>query len=425
MNVLSIGGSDPSSGAGIQSDVKTFENHGVYGFTVITAITSQNTKKISKILPISSKNIKSQLESILSDFHIDAIKIGMVYDSSIIKAVYTIIKNQKCPIVVDPIIESTTKTMLLKKSAISDYKKMIIPLATIITPNKKESKILSGCDKVEEAARKLQELGARNVIITGFRESKSEIADFVIESDSNYILKGKKIKIINHGSGCNYSASITASLAKKISIYEATRIAKKYVYESIKNSKDLGKGIKMTYKKIPEIQKQLSRSIIDFQNIKNISRFIPECQTNFVFSKIEPKNIKNVLGISGRLVKSGNDVIQAGDLVFGGSQHVATAVIEVSKKFSEIRSAINIKYEPKIIRKAKKRKMLVLSYDRKKESKNSKLKENSSISWGISSCLKSKTPDIIFHKGDLGKEPMIIVFGITPAEVVKKIKQIQ
>ena len=425
MNVLSIGGSDPSSGAGIQSDVKTFENHGVYGFTVITAITSQNTKKISKILPISSKNIKSQLESILSDFHIDAIKIGMVYDSSIIKAVYTIIKNQKCPIVVDPIIESTTKTMLLKKSAISDYKKMIIPLATIITPNKKESKILSGCGKVEDAARKLQELGASNVIITGFRESKNKIDDFVIESDSNYILKGKKIKIINHGSGCNYSASITASLAKKISIYEATRIAKKYVYESIKNSKDLGKGIKMTYKKIPEIQKQLSRSIIDFQNIKNISRFIPECQTNFVFSKIEPKNIKNVLGISGRLVKSGNDVIQAGDLVFGGSQHVATAVIEVSKKFSEIRSAINIKYEPKIIRKAKKRKMLVLSYDRKKESKNSKLKENSSISWGISSCLKSKTPDIIFHKGDLGKEPMIIVFGITPAEVVKKIKQIQ
>ena len=390
MNVLSIGGSDPSSGAGIQSDVKTFENHGVYGFTVITAITSQNTKKISKILPISSKNIKSQLESILSDFHIDAIKIGMVYDSSIIKAVYAMIKNQKCPIVVDPIIESTTKTVLLKKSAVSDYKKMIIPLATIITPNKKESKILSGCGKVEDAARKLQELGASNVIITGFRESKNKIDDFVIESDSNYILKGKKIKIINHGSGCNYSASITASLAKKISIYEATRIAKKYVYESIKNSKDLGKGIKMTYKKIPEIQKQLSRSIIDFQNIKNISRFIPECQTNFVFSKIEPKNVKSVLGISGRLVKSGNDVIQAGDLVFGGSQHVATAVIEVSKKFPEIRSAINIKYEPKIITKAKKRKMLVLSYDRKKESKNLKLKENSSISWGISSCLKSK-----------------------------------
>ena len=425
MNVLSIGGSDPSSGAGIQSDIKTFENHNVYGFTVITAITSQNTKKISEIMPISAKNIKSQLESVLTDFQIDAIKIGMVYDASIIKTINRVIKNQKCPIIVDPIIESTTKKILLKKSALSDYKKMIIPLATIITPNKKEAKILSGYSKMEDAAKEIQRLGAKNVIITGFRESKNEIEDFVMEADNNYILKGKKIKIINHGSGCNYSASITASLASKKSIYEATIIAKEYVYQSIKKSKNLGKGVKITHKEIPQIQKELSHSIIDFQNIKNVSKLIPECQTNFVFSKNKPKTVKNVLGISGRLVKSGNNVVQAGELVFGGSQHVATAVIEVSKKFSNIRSAINIKYEPKIITNAKKHKMLVLSYNRKDESKNSKLKENSSISWGISSCLKSDTPDIIYHKGDFGKEPMIIVFGATPTEVVKKIKMIK
>ena len=425
MNVLSIGGSDPSSGAGIQSDIKTFENHGVYGFTVITAITSQNTKKISKILPISPKNIQSQLESVLSDFQIDAIKIGMVYDSSIIKTIYKMLKNQQCPIIVDPIIESTTNTVLLKKSAINDYRDMIIPLATIITPNKKESKILSGYNKIEDAARRLQELGARSVIITGYKESKKVIEDFVMESNTNYVLKGKKIKMINHGSGCNYSASITASLAKKKSIKEAASVAKEYVYQSIKNSRDLGKGVKITYRKIPEIQKQLSQSIINFQNIKNVSKIIPECQTNFVFSKNKPKNIKSVLGVSGRLVKSGNNIILAGDLVFGGSQHVATAVIEVSKKFPEIRSAINIKYEPELITKAKKHNMSVLSYDRKKESKNSKLKENSSISWGISSCLESKIPDIIYHKGDLGKEPMIIVFGNTPADVIKKIKLIQ
>ena len=425
MNVLSIGGSDPSSGAGIQSDVKTFENHDVYGFTAITAITSQNTKKISKIAPISAKDIRTQLESVLSDFQIDAIKIGMVYDSSIIKIVNTMIKNQKCPIVVDPIIESTTKKILLKKSAINNYKKYIIPLATIITPNKKEAKILSGCSKAEDAAKELQKLGAKNVIITGFRESEKEIEDFVMEVDNNYILKGKKIKIINHGSGCNYSASITASLARKKSIYEATVTAKEYVYQSIKKSKNLGKGIKITHKEISNIQKELSHSILDFQNIKNVSKLIPECQTNFVFSKDKPKTIKNVLGISGRLVKSGNNVIQAGELVFGGSQHVATAVIQVSKKFSKIRSAINIKYEPKIITNAKKHRMSVLSYDRKNESKKSKSKENSSISWGISSCLKSNIPDIIYHKGDFGKEPMIIVFGETPAEVVRKIKLIQ
>ena len=132
-----------------------------------------------------------------------------------------------------------------------------------------------------------------------------------------------------------------------------------------------------------------------------------------------------VLGISGRLVKAGDRIIQAGELKYGGSQHVATAVIEVSKKFPEIRSAINIKYEPSMIVKAKKKGMKVISYDRRKESKNSKQKENSSISWGISSCLKSMKPDIIFHKGDMGKEPMIIIFGTNPEQVVKKILSIQ
>ncbi|MDC0063553.1 bifunctional hydroxymethylpyrimidine kinase/phosphomethylpyrimidine kinase [Candidatus Nitrosopelagicus sp.] len=425
MNVLSIGGSDPSSGAGIQSDIKTFENHGVYGLTVITAITSQNTKKISKILPISSNIIKSQLESVLNDFKIDAIKIGMLYDTAIIKAVHSMIKKQKCPIVVDPIIESTTKTILLKKSAIKNYKKMIIPLATIITPNKQEAKILAGTSSIKEAAKVIQQLGAKSVIITGYNESKNIIEDYVLESEKEYVLKGKKIKIINHGSGCNYSASITSSLALKRSIHDAANYAKEYVFQSIKNSKKLGKGIKITHKKISGMQKELSSSIIDFQNIKNNSKLIPECQTNFVFSKIKPNKISNVLGVSGRLVKAGDKIIQAGELKYGGSQHVATAVIEVSKKFPEIRSAINIKYQPELIVKAKKKGMKVISYDRKKESKNSKQKENSSISWGISSCLKSTKPDIIFHKGDMGKEPMIIIFGINPDEVVKKILLIQ
>jgi len=425
MNVLSIGGSDPSTGAGIQSDIKTFENHGVYGFTVITAITSQNTKKVFEILPIPAKMVKSQLKSVLEDFQIDAIKIGMVYDSSIIKAIHTVIKQVKCPIIVDPIIKSTTGTILLKKSALNDFKKMIVPIATIITPNKKEAEILSGCHSTFESAKKIQELGAKNVIVTGSNETKNNIEDLILEIDKNYNLKGKKIRITNHGSGCNYSASITASLAMKKTIHDSALRAKEYVFQSIKNSKSLGKGVKITFTEQTDIQKELSRSIVDFQNIKNISNLIPECQTNFVFSKIKPKKIDDVLGISGRLVRSGKEVLQAGNIIFGGSQHVATAIIEVSKKFPDIRSAINIKYESELIENAKKRGLFVTSYDRNQESKRSKRKENSSIAWGVSSCLKSNPPDIIYHKGDMGKEPMIIIFGIKPSDVLKKILLIQ
>ena len=133
---------------------------------------------------------------------------------------------------------------------------------------------------------------------------------------------------------------------------------------------------------------------------------------------------RQVLGISGRLVKSGKEVVTAGEIVYGGSQHVGTAVIQVCKKFPEIRSGLNIKYDPKIISKAKKSKLTVLSYDRSKESKKSKRRENSSISWGISSSLNAKSPDIIYHKGDIGKEPMILIFGKNPADVVKKASKI-
>jgi len=424
MNILSIGGSDPSSGAGIQSDIKTFSNHNVYGFTAVTAITSQNTRKVTSIEPVSAKSLMAQIDSILSDFHIDAIKIGMVYDSQVIKVIHSKLRNIRVPIVVDPIIKSTTGAILLKKSALRDYKKMMVPLADVITPNKFEAKALSGISNTKKSAKKIQSMGAKCVIITGATSSNGKISDFVIEESREYVISGKKIPIRNHGSGCNFSASIAVSLAKGNTIHDAVKTAKDYVYQSIKYSKKIGKGINITHKDVLNGSDELEDSINYFKQIKNIYKVIPECQTNFVFAKKNPKIIKDVLGISGRLVKSGKDVVTAGEIVYGGSQHVGTAVIQVNKKFPEVRSGINIKYDPKIIANAKKSKFTVLSYDRSKEPKKSKQKESSSISWGISSSLNAKSPDIIYHKGDLGKEPMILIFGKNPDDVVKKASKI-
>ena len=425
MNILSIGGSDPSSGAGIQSDIKTFSHSGNYPFTVITAITSQNTRKVTSIMPVNKKNLESQIDSILSDFHIDAVKIGMVFNSQIIRTINSKLKNCVFPIVVDPIIKSTTGALLLKKDALDDYKKMIIPLADVITPNVYESKILSGIADTKKSAKKIQSMGAKCVIITGFTESKNNISDFILEPTKSYKISGKKIQIINHGSGCNYSASITESLAKGLTVNEAVKIAKKFVYQSIKNSISIGKGVNITHQKISNDVKELLYSIDNFKQIKNIHKIIPECQTNFVFAKTNPKTINDVLGISGRLVKAGKKIITAGEIVYGGSQHVASAVIQINKKFPEILSCINIKYNPQIISKAKKLGFVVLSYDRNKEPKNVKKQENSSINWGISSILKTKCPDLIYHKGDFGKESMILIFGETPNDVIKKVSKLR
>ncbi len=429
MNILSIGGSDPSSGAGIQADIKAVSNLGGYCLTVITAITSQNTAKFTSVEAVSASAIKNQLDVILSDFKIDAIKIGMVYNSKIIKAIASKIKKINVPVIIDPVIKSTTGGELLKKESIKDFRKLLIPLAEIITPNVYEVEKLSGLkiknkNDLEKSAKKIKNFGAKNVVITGYQSERNKISDYVLEEKKGYLISSKKIPSVNHGSGCNYSAALAFYLASGTDIEKAVKSAKSFTINSIKNSIRIGKGIAITETKAKlNFENQLYENISKFTKLKNIFKVIPECQTNYVFAKNKPSSIKSVLGVKGRIVKSGKDVIIAGNLEYGGSRHVASAVVEISKKFPEIRSAINIKYDEKIIKKFKKSKFRIGFYDRRNEPTRIKKKENSSISWGIKMAIKDlKTPpDIIYHKGDFGKEPMILVFGKTPSEVMKKI----
>ena len=432
MNILSIGGSDPSSGAGIQNDIKTITELDAYCLTIITAITSQNTEKFFQVEPVSSKMIISQIDSILSDFKIDAIKIGMVYNSSIIKAIKSKLRYVKVPIILDPVIKSTTGGELIEKNAIRYYKKMLIPLAFVITPNTFEAEVLTGTSIKNEkdlltSAKKIKNFGARNVVITGNNFGKQTISDFILENSNHYSIKSKKIPKKNHGSGCTFSSALAVCIARKMNFRDSVEFAKKFTIDSIKNAKIVGKGIPVTQANNYDINKKnLKKAIDKFIKIKNAYSLIPECQTNFVFSKQISISIKDVVGVTGRIVKSGTSVIVAGDLEYGGSTHVASAIIAMNKKFKTIRSALNIKYNKKILEQFKKKGFNITSYDRSKEPSIVKNKENSSISWGIKKAIKeiSKPPDIVYHKGDYGKEPMILIFGKNPDEVIHKISKL-
>ena len=307
--------------------------------------------------------------------------------------------------------------------------KFLIPLSTVITPNKFEAEILSEIKinskkSLQRAAKKIQNIGAKNVIITGV-ETNEQISDFILEQKKQYIISGKKISKINHGSGCNYSASLLFSLANGRSLKESVKFSKQFTFNSINNAKNIGGGIAITQiGNKDEIYDELTHAINKFIQIKNIYKNIPECQTNFVFSKKNPKSIKEILGVSGRIVKTGNSVTIAGDLAYGGSKHVATALLVMNKKFPEIRSAINLRYNRETISKLKKR-LIIASYDRSEEPTGIKNKDGSSVSWGIKQAVKNlkNPPDVIYHKGDFGKEPMIIIFAKTPTSIIKKISK--
>jgi hydroxymethylpyrimidine/phosphomethylpyrimidine kinase len=294
-------------------------------------------------------------------------------------------------------------------------------------------------------------MGAKNIVITVIETKINQISDFVLEKNNKYFISGNKISKINHGSGCNYSAAMIFALAENKSIRESAKFAKQFTYNSIKNAKkenksiresakfakqftynsiknakNLGMGIAITdIQECDKINSELSDAINQFVEIKNIYKNIPECQTNFVYSKQKPKSTKDILGISGRIVKVGRHAMVAGNLTYGGSKHVATALLIMNKRFPQIRSAINLKYQNITILKIKKLKLMVSSYDRSHEPKNVKLK-SSTIEWGIKSTIKNskKVLDVVYHKGDFGKEPMIIVFGNTPNNVLKKILKI-
>lgn len=432
MHVLSIAGSDPSSGAGIQGDIKTFSALGAYGLAVVTAITSQNTKKFSKVEGVSSKMIKSQMESVLSDFKINIIKIGMVYTSSAIKVIHAKLKNTKIPIVLDPVFESTTGGILLQKDAFSDFKQLLVPLAFVITPNALEAERLAnmrikGRSDIVQAATKIHKLGAKNIIIKGGHFDRNNATDFVLENSKFYEYSAKKIPRTSHGGGCTFSAALAVNLARGKTLRESVILAKEFTAESIRNSQKIGKGISVVLTdRFDQIKQNLASSISDFVNMKNIYKLIPECQTNFVFSKPNPTSLDDIVGVSGRIVKDGKSIVMVGNLKYGGSRHVSSAVLEISKKFPVIRSALNIKYDDKIIRKGITKKLSVLSYDRAVEPYKTKIREGDTVSWGIKNAVTNakNPPDIVFHKGDIGKEPMILIFGKEPKDVLDKLGKI-
>ncbi len=253
-HVLTVAGSDPCAGAGIQADLRTFVSLGVYGMAAPTAITIQNTKGVKEIIPLPAGSVRKQLKTLLDDIKIDAVKTGMLLTEENILAVEeAVIKYKIKKLVLDPIIRSGTGVNLLRKDAATFLKERLFPLALIITPNINEAEMLTGIKIKDEkdirlAAKILYQMGPRYVLIKG-GHLKEEPNDFLYDGRSFRVYKGKRIKGIKlHGAGCVFSAAITAYLAKGLSVPEAVRRAKRFINIAIKKSEAIGKGRRVLYK---------------------------------------------------------------------------------------------------------------------------------------------------------------------------------
>jgi hydroxymethylpyrimidine/phosphomethylpyrimidine kinase len=437
--VLSIAGSDSSSGAGIQADLKTFSSLGTYGCTAITAITVQNTKNIFTVFPLPAEIVIKQVNSILNDISIDAIKIGMVYDGIIINKIFKVLKNINIPLIVDPIFTSTSGKSLLKSEAINDLTKKILPLATIITPNINEAIQLSGIeintkDDIVKSLIKIKKLGPKNVILKGGHLLSGKSIDTLIDDKLNIIeFSNSRIPIPeSHGSGCNFSAALSSYIAQGYEISIACKFANEFINSVLKNLLYIGKGYPVTDTAIStsssafkfRVIDELSIAIKELESLSGVGKLIPETQSNFVYAIPNASSIREVAGIKGRIVRIDQQVKASSCIEFGASQHIASAVLSYMTIDPLMRSGFNIKYDKKII-KLLESFMKVSEYDRRLEPQKIKTKEGYTIQWGIKKAiLKNKWVRGIYHKGDIGKEPMVIMFGHHPGEIIEYLKKI-
>ena len=240
--ILTIAESDSSGGSGIQGDLKTFEAFDVFGTSVVTGVTAQNTVGIIQMLPMDKHIITSQLDSIINDFDIKAIKIGMFFSKEIIIAIKEFIKelDKDIPIIVDPIINLKTSSKLLNAEAIAELIELF-KFATLITPNSDEFKELF--KDIPSATEFSKEYGV-NILIKNLTNPKTgEAIDALIKGDKLVDFKTERLQTTNtYGTGCAFSASITALLGKGKNIDEAVFIAKKFIYHAIKNGPQIGHG---------------------------------------------------------------------------------------------------------------------------------------------------------------------------------------
>lgn len=250
-NVLTIAGVDPSGGAGILADVKVMSALGTFATAVIAALTAQNTKAVTGVMPVTPEFVTAQMDTLFEDVRIDAVKIGMVGDGSIVSAVAkSLQKHQPKWVVIDPVMVAKSGDKLMADGTVGVFKNELMPLANVITPNLPEASVLLGYEvtteaQMYEAAKQLHAMCRPEAVVYlkgGHLEGESA-RDIVFDGQTYTVLDAERIHTKNtHGTGCSLSSAIAAYLAKTDSMVEACRLAKQYMNKAIAHADELDVG---------------------------------------------------------------------------------------------------------------------------------------------------------------------------------------
>lgn len=431
---LTIAGSDSGGGAGIQADLKTFAAFEVHGLCVITSLTAQNTQEVKGISNTPKEFVGKQIDTIMEDFDIKWAKTGMVSETGIIDTIIDKKLEYDINLVVDPVMKAASGSDLLEKNAINALKDLIAE-AELVTPNIPEAEKLTGTkikdiEDMQTAAEKIAALGPKNILIKGGHLEESKITNLLLHGNDFTEFQTERIDVSDiHGTGCVFSAAITSELAKKTKLQTAVKKASDFMVDAIKKRLKIGKGpetvnpmariwkVAWDGKESEEVQKAAKKLV----SKPKFEVLIPEVGTNIAMAPRNAQRREDVIGLTGRIIKVDGKPYLSGSPAAGGSKHIADIVMTLMKHDPEYRAAMNIRYSEKILDKCRDLGFEMSSFDRENEPADVE-----TMKWGTEKALEKfeGIPDLIYDKGDVGKEAMIRLFGKKAAEVSEKAIQI-
>jgi len=435
--VLTIAGSDSGGGAGIQADIKTITVLGGFGMSAITALTAQNTCEVLAIWNVPPDFVLRQIEAVATDLPIHAAKTGMLANRDIVEAVAEgIDRFQIRNLVVDPVFISKGGHPLLAEDAVEALTHSLFPLADLITPNLHEARILSGIamesdEERKEAARRLHGMGPRAVLIKGGHGQGREAQDLLFDGSVFRAYSAPRFDTTHtHGTGCTLSAAIATFLAKGLGLSEAVEKAKRFITEAIRLSLPLGRGHGPTNHYaagLGEIERYrvldaLSRAAQTIRANPSLVKLAPEVQSNLGYALPRATGHDEVAAFPGRIARLPEGLTTIRPPAFGASRHIANVVLAAMRHHPRLRCAMNVAFSEALLARARERGLIAAGFDRTQEPKEVKEREGSSLEWGTGEAIRGtrEVPDLIYDRGDVGKEPMVRILGTDPDDVLRK-----
>jgi len=435
--VLTVAGSDSGGGAGIQADVRTATLLGCHATSAITAVTAQNTLGVQAVFPLTAEAVVAQLTSVLADIGADAAKTGMLFSAELITAVAGVLRARPISrLVVDPVMVAKGGASLLQESARDALVAELLPLAELVTPNLPEAAVLSGMpiatapDRVA-AGRRILDLGPAAVLIKGGHGDGEWVEDLLVTRDgAPRTFRSRRIDTPNtHGTGCTLSAAIAAYRARGLALCEAVAAAREFLLTAIREAYTLGKGHGPTNPyaaaRLGGHNAVLERLRLAWEVLEdaNPADLIPEVQANLAEALPGADGFDDVAAFPGRLIRCGQRLRRVDGPAFGASRHMAKILLASVRWGSPFRAVMNVRYGLDVLAACRRTGLTVEGFSRREEPPEVKRAEGSTLEWGTATVLAryGYAPDAIYDEGDVGKEPMIRIFGTDALDVAQRV----